>query len=151
MELYEIIFMLTGVILALGAVSYFFFGNSRWFSTAEHVYLGGNVAVILSGDVQSLITSGFQQIAAGRFLLIIPMIIGLLAFTRWTKYRWSARYPTALLSGIGVGLMIGLQVRSSIVSMVSETVLDVVVGRPDRISGIVVLAGFISVIIYYLY
>jgi hypothetical protein len=35
--------------------------------------------------------------------------------------------------------------------MVSETVMDVVLGRPDRFSGIVMLVGFISVIIYYLF
>jgi hypothetical protein len=150
-ELYEIITMITGVALALGAISYFFFGNTKWFSTSEHIFLAGNVAVILAGDVGSLIDSCFKLVAAGRVALLIPFFIGMLAFTRWTRFRWSARYPTAVLSGIGVGLMIGLQVRSSIVSMVSETVTDMVLGRPDRFSGTVMLVGFIAVLTYYLY
>ena len=151
MDLLEILFLLTGVFFSFGAISYFFLGNNIWFSTAEHIGLGANVAIILAGDFRSLFPNCIDQVVTGRLSLLIPLIIGLLAFTRWTRFRWSARYPTAVLSGIGVGLMVGLQVRSSIVSMIVETVNDAFLGRPDPISGIIVFIAMVAVLTYYLY
>jgi hypothetical protein len=152
LDLLSLIIQLTAVALAIGAVSYFFFGNSYWFSTAEHVYLGGNTAIILSGNVQALYNGGYAQILNGHWSLIIPCFIGALAFTRWTRFRWSARYATAVLSGIGVGLVVGLQVEASIVGMINATVIDVVGSTGlDVVSRVVAIVGFLAVITYYLY
>ncbi len=74
---------------------------------------GGMVYSIFAIAAQ-LQGSVFDEIAAGHWTVIIPLLIGLSVLTRLTKYRWAARYSVSILSGIGVGVVFGLTIRANI-------------------------------------
>ena len=77
--------------------------------TAEHIYLGvitANSIVMAWGNIDSV---GIQKIMSGQFLYIIPVILGIMAYARYSKENfWIYRYPIALVVGIGVGAVPGI-------------------------------------------
>jgi len=84
-------------------------------------------------------------------LLIVPMVISLLILTRWTKYRWLARYPTSILIGRSVGLIAGLAIESQIINMANMTIINLTTLSPDPISAIIMVVGVVTVLTYFLY
>ena len=140
-----------GTILSIFAATYLFIGESYLFYIANSVYIGGMVALGIFSLYKSLLSSAINPIGQGRISLIIPVVIGLLSFSRLTKARWLARYPVAILSGLGIGVMFGLIIRSQILSVITMTVDEVIVGKPERVSSILMFVGIISVLTYFLY
>jgi hypothetical protein len=80
----EIILLLFGAVMAIFAFSFIFFEDSYVFGFAENVYIGGIVAYSLFAVQKSLTSSAFIFIAQGRVWLILPLILGFLAFARFT-------------------------------------------------------------------
>jgi hypothetical protein len=99
----EFIVGLISMILALISFSYAFHARGIFFIIPESIYIGSITAHALLGIYKGLKATAFDYIGQGQLLLIIPLIIGALAFTRLTKYRWAARYPVALNKGEGKG------------------------------------------------
>lgn len=151
MEAYEIVLMLFGVVLAMMGTSLIYLGYNIAFNFVEHFIIGGAGAVAMIGYMRSLDKSAFQYIAGGRLLLIVPVVIGLLVFTRWTKYRWLARYPTSVMIGVGVGLIAGLCIQSQIINMANMTILNITNLSPDPVSAIIMVIGVVTVLTYFLY
>ncbi len=151
METLEVVLMLFGVAFAMMGTSLLFLGYNIAFNFIEHFTIGGAGAVALIGYLRSLDKSAFQYIMGGRLLLIVPVVIGLLVFTRWTRFRWLARYPTSIMIGIGVGLIAGLAIDSQIINMANMTIINLTTLSPDPISAIVMVVGVVTVLAYFLY
>jgi hypothetical protein len=143
---FEIIMMFGGMFLALGTFSYAFLGETKWFAISESIFIGGGIA--MAGF--SIIDTLTSQISANA-LMIIPFIIGILAYTRWTKYRWLARYPVSILSGIGLGVTVGSTIRGQIIAGMIRVIQDVQEFDPDPISAFVSLIGVVTVLFYFTY
>jgi hypothetical protein len=142
---------LLGMFLGLTGLTFLFFGNTWAFSFVEHTYLGGTVAIALLQSMYTLKTSCFDLIAVGRALLVIPFIVGMLSFSRYTTSRWLARYPVAMMSGIGLGVTIGLVLRAQILNASVMTIDDILAAKPDAVSSVIVLIGVIIVMVYFTY
>ncbi|MEM2922389.1 MAG: hypothetical protein QXF26_08760 [Candidatus Bathyarchaeia archaeon] len=147
----EIVIMAIGVFLATCFALYLWLGENILYHIAESFYIGGIVALGIFSLYKSLAASVFDPMAKGKIILIIPVIIGLFAFARLTKARWLARYPVAIMSGIGIGVIFGLTIRSQIINVVVMTVDEVIKASPDRLSAIYMFIGIICVLTYFLY
>jgi len=156
MELWQIIIMFAGVGIGIMGLSLLWFGNTYAFAFAENWLIGGYAGINLAANIEGLNSTALKNIAAGRWLLIIPLIAGLLVFTRWTRFRWAARYPVAIMSGVGLGAIVGLTMDSQLISMVTTTAGELVNLKgpapfTDPISAVVMIVGVITVLTYFLY
>ena len=151
MEPIEAALTVVGMILALSGFTFVYFGDHWGYGIAENIYLGGGLAYSLFAIHKSLTASCFDQIAAGRVSLIIPLIIGIGVFARLTRIRWFARYAISTLSGIGVGLTFGLYIKAQIIVVLSEIVRGLVTLTPDPISAVLATFGTVTVFMYFLY
>jgi len=151
MTLTEILITWLGAIFAIFGFSYIWFEDSRPFAFGENLYIGGVCAYTFFVVASSLKTSAVDPIAAGRVTLIIPIILGILVFSRFTRYRWLARYPIAVLAGIGVGIVFGLIIRSQILKQIEGTINNIMTGSPDPISSILILIGSLTALSYFTY
>jgi len=143
--------MALGTIISLGYFTYLFIGESYLFYLAENVVIGGSIVISVASLYKSLISSFVNPVGGGKISLIIPFIIGLLTFARLTKHRWLARYPVAVMSGLGIGVAFGLTIRSQVLNVVVTTVTDVVDAKPDLGSAIFMFVGVIAVLTYFIY
>lgn len=71
-------------------------------STVVGIALGYIIVIIMAKNLQTL---AFTHIAKGNFILIIPILIGLLIYARFSdKYRYLARTPIAFIVGTGMAV-----------------------------------------------
>jgi len=147
----ELFFQLIGTIVALCFVSYIFIGESYLYYIAENIVVGGIVSLGIFSVYRGLLSSAVTPISNGAIILIIPVIIGILGFARFTKHPWLTRFPIAIVSGIGIGVSFGQIIRSQILYIITAGVDDIRTKTPDIYSAIFLFVGVISVLTYFLY
>jgi len=87
---------------------------------------------------------------SGQIVRIIPLVFGLLIFTRLSRpYAWISRYPTALLAGIGVGVMFGATFDAQILTQIGMTASAF--ADKDIFSALVILFGMFTTLTYFVY
>lgn len=148
---FETIILLLGVTLALADFSFIWFGASVPFDICESIIIGAAITMNLVAVYNSLMNSAFTKIGGGIYWLLIPCAIGILAFTRLTRYRWMARYPIAIMSGVGIGVVTGPLIRSQILDFTISNIQGVVTRTPDIYSALFILVGGVLASSYYLY
>lgn len=147
----DVIMAIVGSGLAIGSYTFVFFGDHFLYNINENLYMAGGMVYSIFAIATQLQGSVFDEIAAGHWTVIIPLLIGLSVLTRLTKYRWAARYSVSILSGIGVGVVFGLTIRANILIPVSATAEGLMNLSPDPISAIIVFAGTLVSFTYFLY
>jgi hypothetical protein len=126
----EFIAIVGGMFVMLMIGSLAFVGITPIFAIGEGIY----IAIAATFNTWVLLATLQNRISANS-LLIIPVVIGALAFTRLTKYRWAARYTIAIMSGVGTGVVFSASVKAQIMSTIQKVVGGVVTGTPDPISA----------------
>jgi len=139
------------IVVGIWGLSFLWFGNTWFFAFTENWTIGGMAAINLIAYLEALNTNAFRFIATGRWLLIIPVIVGFLVFARWTRFRWLARYPVSVMSGVGVGIIVGLTIRSQMINTIVVTADELLKLKPDPVSAILMTVGVVCVLTYFLY
>jgi hypothetical protein len=126
----EFVAMFGGMFVMLMIGSLAFIGITPIFAIGEGIY----IAIAATFNTWVLLST-LQSRLSTNSLLILPVIIGALAFTRLTKYRWAARYTIAIMSGVGTGVVFSASVKAQIMSTIQKIVGGVITGTPDPVSA----------------
>lgn len=122
--------------------------------TAEHIYVGVITANTIVMAWRSVVTTGWNNILGGQVLYIIPIILGLLAYFRYSKDNfWIYRYPIALVVGIGVGVAMRGLVGGSVVDQIADSFfsLNVPGNAMGSLNNLVQLVTLVSCLIYFIF
>jgi len=85
-----------------------------------------------------------------RYILIIPLILGLMMFSRFSKsISWLSRIPIALMIGAGAGVAIPAMLYARTLKQMSASVMPMIENGSFRIEAIVVVVGVISTLAYF--
>jgi hypothetical protein len=122
MDINQFLLLIISFALAAMMWSYALAGDTYLFATAEAIFIGGIAANTAWAAARGFYSGTLVPVSNLNVYIILALIIGALAFTRLTRYRWAARYPTAVLSGAGVGLIVGLNLRTQILVGVTDTI-----------------------------
>jgi hypothetical protein len=107
------------LILTLATYSYVLYKETYAFRFAEHAFMATTFAVAVVVAVQTLMSNTFLPISQGDWSYVIPIILGLLMYAMpFKQYRWIARYPIALIVGVGTGVAIRGAVQAQVVGQV---------------------------------
>jgi hypothetical protein len=147
----EWVIAIIGPILIIMAFSYSLLGDTYAFSFAENTFVGATVGYTMLSVFRSLLGMPGKPIMAGEWWLIIPLIVGILSFSRLTRFRWMARYPVAILSGVGVAVVMTNTLRADILVAVTDTATKLKTLSPDPASAVIILVGVLSTLTYFLY
>jgi hypothetical protein len=126
----EFIATIFGIFLYLSIGSLAFLGLTSLFAIGEGCF----IAIAATFNAFVVVRSVATKLNANA-LMIIPFLIGALAFTRLTRYRWAARYTIAIISGVGAGVVFPNSVKMQIMLPIQKTVTGVLTGTPDPISA----------------
>lgn len=120
-----------GVFLTLSTFS-FLYKDNPFYRFAEHLVVGVSagyfvIILIYNGLIPNLfnhlLVSGTFTPKFDEWWYVIPLILGLLMWTRFSKnYSWISRYPIGLYIGIATGIAIPLEMRNRVVQQVVGTV-----------------------------
>jgi hypothetical protein len=144
----------------------FLYKDNPLFKLGEHLYVGisvGYSVVVVWFEV--FIRLVWQELAKGNYEPLIPVMIGLLIWTRFIpKIAWMSRLAFAFVVGFGSGLAIPRVVSSYILKQIEDTVNPLVtmaggslsfswtIDVPQSgINTIILLIGVVTVLFYFFF
>ena len=122
--------------------------------TANHIYVGvvtANLIVMAWGNIDSV---GLQKIMAGQFVYIIPVILGIMAYARYSKENfWIYRYPIALVVGIGVGTAMRGLIGGSVLDQIKASFwnLNVPGDIGASLNNLIMVVTLLSAMMYFIF
>jgi len=152
--MYEMLQVSIVAILYLGVLSYLFKAPNPFYDLVEAIFIGVGTGNIVLVTLNTINTTGIKAIMAGRFLMIIPVIVGLLMFTRLTKeYAWMSRYSVSIMVGVGLGVLIVPAIKVSLLTQLIATIepLTKITDVGSFITSIVLLIGVASSLGYFIF
>ncbi|NLC14733.1 MAG: hypothetical protein GX784_00150 [Firmicutes bacterium] len=118
-----------GALAALGIYSVLIKDNP-FYRLVEHIFVGASAGIAVVVGFNTFKSTAWSPMVEGNYLLIIPMLAGLLLYTRYfPSVSWLNRVPLSFLMGTSAGVAMRGAVESQIVgqiqaTMVSLTTLD---------------------------
>jgi len=149
----EMLAVWASAIFSLAILS-FLWKENPIYSIAERIAVGGGAAHGVLFSVAAIRSSGVEPLMKGQVLMIIPLLLGLLMFTRLTKWAWVSRYPTMVMIGVGIGVMLGAIVEGQIIGQIRMSITGLYAGGLCPIclfSGLVVLIGMLTTMSYFIF
>ncbi len=125
------------------------FKENPVFDFAEHLYVGlaaGQAIVVGWSNVRNLAINPLT--AEGKASAVIPVLLGLLLYTRFlgTELKWLNRIPTAMLVGVGTGLAFTRFAQSDLVGQIRGTMLDL-----GSVNNLIIVLGTLATISYFFF
>lgn len=132
-------------LLNLGLWS-FLIGDNRLFRLVQNFYVGAAVAhTFVLAYRDTLIPNLWEPMIQGKYLLIIPALLGLLLFTRVVKkYSDISRIPMTFIVGVGAALAI----RGSLLSDLATQVASIMVPF-NNVNNVILIIGTICTLVYF--
>lgn len=122
--------------------------DNVFFRFGQAAVMGASIAHYTFMNFQSVHNNAIKPILAGNVLFIIPLILGLLMYSRLSsEISWLAKYPTSVLVGVGTGVMIAGSLRGQIIDQVKQTILDAFTG----LNGILILIGVVTAFSFFIF
>ncbi|MEW5993471.1 MAG: hypothetical protein AB1744_03650 [Candidatus Zixiibacteriota bacterium] len=134
------------------AILTFLYRDNPVYKMAESLLIGvsvGYVLVVVWSN--TLVQTLFVPLSGGRMSLVVPLILGLLMFGRFTRHTtFLSRIPIAVMIGSGAGVAIPAMLEQRTLKQMSATVAPLVTeaGWPD-LSALIVLIGVLTTVSYF--
>jgi len=122
--------------------------------TANHIYVGvvtANSIVMAWGNIDRV---GITKIFAGQFWYIIPVILGVMAYARYSKENfWIYRYPNSLVVGSGGGTAMRGLVGGSVIDNIKASFwsLNVPGDIGASFNNLVMVITLLSAMLYFVF
>lgn len=110
--------------LTLGLFSWMYMENP-WFRLVEHIYVGAALGVLASQGYQSVVDIAWKPATQqGKTLLWVPLILGALLFSRWSKkYMWVSRSSMGFLVGTLSAVVMTGAIKAQLTAQVAATMM----------------------------
>lgn len=141
------------------AIYSFLYKDNPFYKMAEHVYVGVSTGYVLCTLGVEVIKSDLyfplKEDFGANFYLLIPGILGLMMFTRFSKqYSWLSRYPLAIIIGITVGYAAPNNIQAVILRHGGAVIQPL--WAPDggfwaAVNTIIAIACVVSILIYFFF
>ncbi len=107
------------------AIFSFLYRDNPFYRLAEHIFVGAaNGWAVTFYWHRVLWPYLFDPLSRGQLYYIIPLIIGMLYFTRFIpKVSWLVRFPIGIYMGYYVGVSIPANIQAYIIKQVQGTIL----------------------------
>ncbi len=134
------------------ATSYAFRDNI-FFRFAEYTFIGAAAGHAIVMGVKNIILYGWTHIAGGEPSYWIPIILGILIYTRYhPQYCWIYRYPIAFLVGIGVGISIRGAIHADFIKQIAATAKPLIATTPlGTLNNIIIFVGTITALTHFIF
>jgi len=140
--------------LTLALFSVIFKQNEAYY-WAEHIYVGTAagyfVAVTYGNYIKPTVTVDIIQ--NGRWHYVIPAVLGLLIYTRFTtKYSWVSRYPVSFTMGVGAGIVLTKTWKPMLLDQLAATVKGLAnTNVATVINSTLLLLGVLTTLSFFLF
>lgn len=134
---------------ALGTICIlsFVFKDNPAYRLAENILVGTTCAHSFVMGVTNVQRLAINPLLAGKTVMIVPIVLGLLLLTRVSKrIMWLSVYPIAVLVGLGVGNTLRGAIFAQFLAQVRATMLP-----PNSIDNLIIIFGTMSVLLFFFF
>jgi len=133
-------------ILTLCAYS-FLYKENPFYRLAEYLLVGVGAGYALVVGWTNILQKAIQPLQKGQIAVLIPVVLGLLLFTRFSrKQAWLSRYPIALMVCIGAAVALSGTIKEQLIKQIGATMLPL-----NSFDNIVFVAGVVTVLSYFFF
>lgn len=153
MNFWEILGAWVGAFFVISVLTMLWKDNP-YFRFGQQAIIGSTIAHYVLFNMKTLINMALIPISKGDLLLIIPLVLGLLMYTRLTKeYAWIAKYPTSVLVGVGIGVMIAGTLRGQIIDQIKATVVNIFTATSgiEALNAVIIAVGTVTAITFWIF
>jgi hypothetical protein len=135
------------------AILSFLYKDNPVYKLAEHIFAGLSAGYYIGLIWDTVIvTQLWNPMIAGDYWLIVPGIMGLLMFARFSsKYSWISRVSLAFYMGTASGIFLTSQLHGLVLPAMKATMLPLGGGGgfASAMLAIIVAVGVISTLVYF--
>ena len=137
----------------------FLYKDNPFYKFAEHLLVGVSAGYwVLILYYTAFVPKVVQSLQEGKWWYIIPLILGVLMWTRLTKsWTWISRYPLAIYIGVTAGVAITLEMKAKVIEQLYGSI-DLVTqmylanaSTALTINNLLILVGTITALIYFFF
>ena len=153
MNFWEILGAWVGAFFVISVMTMLWKDNP-YFRFGQQAIIGGTIAHYVLFNMKNALNMALIPISKGDLLLIVPFILGLLMYTRLSRdYAWISKYPTSVLVGVGIGVMIAGTLRGQIIDQVKATVVDIFTAASafDALNGVIIAVGTVTAMTFWIF
>ncbi len=133
-------------IVTIAALS-FLYKENKFYSLVESIFVGLGAGYALVMGWSNIVTKSLKPMISGSFSAAIPTVLGLMLFAKLApSVSWVARYPTALLVGMGSGVALTGSIDAELVGQIAASNIPL-----NSASNILLVFGTIAVLVYFLF
>ena len=132
----------------------FLYRDNPFYKFAEHLLVGISVGfLIVIAYMDTVVPKIIDPLFVHKsWLTIIPVVLGLLMFTRFSsKHSWMSRPALALYIGFGAGVFIPANMQSYILAQIKATLSPFaqVISIGTALNAVIILVGLITTLFYF--
>lgn len=141
-----------GAILTLMVYTYLYKQNDL-FRFAEYTFIATVTANAVVLGLKSLNSLVMTPLMNQQFSVLLPAVLGLLVYARFSRqYIWISRWPLALLTGVGTGLLMRGLIDAQFVRLIRSTVnVSFTENLGSTINSLLLATGTILALSYFLF
>lgn len=140
-----------GILLAVAVMSLMFRDNPI-FRIAEHTVVGAMAGHFVVVGYTYIRDGSIKPMFGGAVLFIVPTILGIMMFSRLSRWPWMVRYPIAVMTSTGLALGVRSALEAQIIGLAKASMLPI--GGKDilvSLSNIFSMILFIGTMAYFIY
>ncbi len=131
-------------ILMLCVYSYLIKDN-RVFSLTQRLYVGVGIGYGAALAMRTLVQSGIKPLLEGNKTVIVPLVMGLLAYARYIKpVAWTSRIPAAFVVALGAAITLRGAIQAQFIDQIYGTMLPL-----TSVNNLIIVLGTGSTLLYF--
>lgn len=142
-----------GAVLTLAILS-FLHKENPFYSAAEHVFVGVSAGYGVIVSLNSYVYPTLKDISKGQMVLLVPVVIGLLIYTRYFKpVAWASHVTLSFLIGIGSGVILTRTLKPFFVDQITATIIPLWVpgSLGQSLNNLMFIAGVVGTLSYFFF
>ncbi|MDP2858173.1 MAG: hypothetical protein Q8P50_09385 [Bacillota bacterium] len=130
------------------AVYSYLYKENALFRAVEYILVGLTTAHLTVMGYQNVFDVAIKPVMTGtKTLMIVPIILGLLLYTRWFKqYSWVSRIPVSFMLAVAAAVTITGNIDANFMRQVRATMVPI-----KNFDGLVVLVGTVGTLMYFFF
>jgi len=133
-------------ILTLLAYS-FLYKDNKLYQATEHLYVGLGAGYTLVLGYENVVRSGWNPIIEGEWWFILPMLLGLMLFGRFSPgTRWMSYYPMGVIVAIGATLALRGAIPANITGQLSATMIPL-----NTVNNVLLVLGTLATLTFFFF
>lgn len=127
------------------AVYSFLVKDNRAFRLVEKFFVGLGAGYYAALGYNNIVQIGIKPVLSGKLMPLIPLILGLMVYTRYFKsVAWLTKIPVALVVSIGAALTLRGTIGAQFLNQIAGTMLPW-----SSIDNIIIVLGTASTVAYF--